>query len=104
MNVNERSECLEALAAATNQLRLAQASIAQVRAQSHGEVYEQVDLIAKRVYELKIKAEWLRYVLLGKMPIQPKVEDPEGRQDQDRRVGIDRRVAAMQQRLQLMAP
>jgi len=100
MNVPEREQFLDAMRETARLIKLSQAALERARSQCHGKVYEQVDLMTKRVYELRVKSEWLRHAvqegielsLLGQ-------DDPEGRQDPDRRIGIDRRIHAMRQQL-----
>ena len=95
MNDVEKARFTDALSQAAKMLELAQSQLQRARSQSAGELYDRVDLISKRVFELKVKTDWLRYSVLGK------VEDTtaNGRVSSDRRVGIDRRLVGMQKKL-----
>ena len=108
MNVLEREEFLDAMKEAVKIIKLTQAALQRARSQCHQEVYEEVNVMARRVYELKVKAEWLRYaVLSGMEPSAALSADPEGRPGADpasrlgadRRIAIDRRIQAMQRQL-----
>jgi hypothetical protein len=99
MNVLQRAEFLDAIADAAKAMKLVQAALQRARAQSHGEIFVQVDLMTKRAYELKVKSEWLRHAVLGKIELPVPPTGQEGRQDEDRRLGIDRRVARMQSQM-----
>lgn len=48
-------------------------------------------MIAKRAFELKVKSDWLRYSVIGKL----QVSAANDRVGSDRRVNIDRRVVGM---------
>src|SRR3954468_10466363 len=95
MDVIEKTKFVDALAEAAKLLELAQAQLQRARAQSQGELYERVDLIAKRAFELKVKADWMRYSALGKI----EVTAANDRVGSDRRVAIDRRIIGMQRKL-----
>ena len=99
MDVRERAEFLDAMRKTVRLIRLTQATLQRARSQCHGEVYEQVNSMTRQVYELRSKSEWLRYAALARGELSPRAPDLEGRQGADRRVGIDRRVRAIRQRL-----
>jgi hypothetical protein len=90
MNDLEKAKFLDAIAEAAKLLALSQTALQRARAQCGGELYERLDLLSKRAYETKVKAEWLRVSVLGKieLPIQQ-------RHAADRRMGIDRRIVGM---------
>ena len=92
MDETEKARFLDALAEAAEMLELAQAQLQRARAQCKGEAHDRVDLIAKRAFELKVKAEWLRYELAGKL--EPSEENR--RRGSDRRTSVDRRLVSMQ--------
>ena len=99
MNVLERAEFLDAIAETARLVKLAQAALQRARSQCHGEIFDQVDLMSKRVYELKVKSEWLRHAVLGKIELPVPPNGADSRQDEDRRLGIDRRIARMQSQM-----
>ena len=92
MDEAEKSRFLDAVTQAGELLELAQAELQRARAQCQGEVHERVDVLAKRAFELKVKAEWLRYGVLGK--IEPTQENRS--RGSDRRTSVDRRLVTMQ--------
>jgi len=104
MDVLEREEFLDAMKETAILFKLTQAALQRARVHCHGEVYEQVNVMAKRVYELKVKSEWLRYAVYGGIDLPLRQASGEGRQERERRVGIDRRVQGMRQELLPMAP
>ena len=91
----EKTRCVDSLAHAAKLLELAQEHLHRARSQCSGEVYNRVDLISKRAFELKVKSDWLRYSVLGKIH----VDAANDRVGSDRRVGIDRRLVGMQKLL-----
>ena len=95
MNDIEKTRLVDSLAHAAKLLELAQAHLHRARSQCKGELYERVDLISKRAFELKVKSDWMRYAVLGKI----KVTAANDRVGSDRRVGIDRRIVGMQKRM-----
>jgi hypothetical protein len=99
MNVRERAEFLDAMRKTVRLIKLTQTTLQRARAQCHGEVYEQINLMTKQVYEMRTKSEWLRYIALTRGELTVRQGDPEARQGADRRVGIDRRIQAMRQQL-----
>jgi hypothetical protein len=96
MNDIEKTRLVDSLAHAAKLLELAQAHLQRARSQCEGAAaYERVDLIAKRAFELKVKADWLRYSVLGKIH----VDAANDRVGSDRRVRVDRRIVGMQKLL-----
>jgi hypothetical protein len=91
----EKTICVDSLAHAAKLLELAQAHLQRARAQCAGELYGRVDLISKRAFELKVKTDWLRYSVLGKIHI----DAANDRVGSDRRVAVDRRIVGMQKML-----
>ena len=91
----EKAKFTDALAETTKLLELAHARLQRARALSEGAEYERVDLISKRAFELKVKADWLRYSVLGKIH----VDAANDRVGSDRRVRVDRRIVGMQKLL-----
>ena len=91
----EKTKFLDDLSQAGKLFELAQAALQRARSQTEGELNERVDVIAKRAFELKVKSDWLRYSVLGKI----EQNGPNGRQGSDRRVGVDRRIVGMQKRM-----
>jgi hypothetical protein len=102
MNVGEQADFLTAMAKVADLIKSTQAALQRARTLCHGEIYDEVDLMSKRLYELKVKSEWVRYATQGKVEL-PKV-DAEGRQSSDRRLGLDRRVAGMQKQMLAALP
>ena len=99
MEQSERTDFLAAMAEAAKLLRATQNALQRARGQCHGEVYDHIDLMCTRAYELAVRAEWLRQVAddNGKLTIE--TLQPESRQVPDRRKGVDRRIAGMQKQL-----
>jgi hypothetical protein len=95
MTEMEKARFADAMDEASKLLELGQAALQRARSQCKGEVRERVDLLAKRAFELKVKADWLHRSVLGKI----KPAGPNGRRRPDRRVGIDRRIVGMQKRM-----
>jgi hypothetical protein len=91
----EKTRFVDSLAHAAKLLELAQAHLHRARSECQGELYERVDLISKRAFELKVKSDWLRYSALGKI----QVSAANDRVGSDRRVGIDRRIVGTQKLL-----
>ena len=91
----EKTKFVDSLAHAAKLLELAQAHLHRARARCDGALYDRVDLISKRAFELKVKSDWLRYSVLGKIH----VDAANDRVGSDRRVGIDRRIVGMQKLL-----
>ena len=88
----EKDRCVDALEMAGKLFDLAQTQLHRARTQCDGELYERIDVIAKRAFELKVKADWLRYDVEGRIP--PGLAN--ARIASDRRVGVDRRIVGMQ--------
>ena len=101
MSNQERGEFLDAMTEMVNLLRRTQAAVQRARSQCHAEIYDHVDLMSKRVYELKVKSEWLQQGVLGLVQLEGPV-DADGRQGADRRCSIDRRVVT--RRKQMILP
>jgi hypothetical protein len=99
MDPVERTYFLSAMAEAAKLIRLAHTGLQRARSQCHGEVYEHIDLMCTRAYELQVKAEWIQHVALGDVKITLDAIDPESRQGPDRRRSVDRRIAAMRKQL-----
>jgi hypothetical protein len=99
MNVQECARFVDAMGEAEKMMKTVQAALQLARSQSHGELYLNVDVMAKRAHELKVQSEWLRHVVLGKIDLPPPAEGAQNRQAEDRRNGIDRRIASMQSQL-----
>jgi hypothetical protein len=100
MDVRELADFVEALAEAERLLGNTAAVVQRAKARCHEEIFEHVDVISKRLSELRVRSEWLRLVALGVIEPSTAPELKE-RQAADRRVAIDRRVTGM--RKQLMA-
>jgi hypothetical protein len=102
MDQVERTYFLAAMTEAAKLIRLTQTALQRARSHSHGEVYDHIDLMCTRAYELQVKAEWIQHVALGNVQITIEAIDPEIRQGPDRRRSVDRRIATM--RKQLLSP
>jgi len=102
MDAREKAEFAEAIAEAEKLIARTAAVIQRAKSRSHGEIYEHVDVISKRISELRVRCEWLRLVVLGAIePATP--ADPKARQGVDRRLAIDRRVEGMRKQLHSLA-
>lgn len=99
MDAMERAQFLAAMAEAAKLIRLAHTGLQRARSQCHAEVYEHIDLMCTRAYELQVKAEWIQHVALGDAQITLDRIDPESRQGPDRRRSVDRRIATMRKQL-----
>lgn len=98
MDAAEQAQFAEYIAEAQKLFERSQAVLQRAKARCHGEIYEHVDVIAKRAYELKVRAEWLRLAVLGE--IDPAAESAHSaRALPDRRNSIDRRVAGMRKQI-----
>ncbi|MEO8718091.1 MAG: hypothetical protein ABI423_07700 [Burkholderiales bacterium] len=98
MEARELADFAEALAEAEKLIANSAAVVQRAKAKCHEDFYEHVDVISKRLSELRVHSEWLRLVALG--IIDPSASpELKGRQGADRRVAIDRRVAGMRQQL-----
>lgn len=100
MDARELADFTEALAEAETLIARTAAVVQRAKARCHDEIFEHVDVISKRLSELRTRSEWLRLVALGVIEA-PALPEAKERQGVDRRVAIDRRVAGM--RLQLRA-
>ena|ERR1700682_2756485 len=97
MNAREQAEFVEAIAEAERLMARTEAVVQRAKSRCHGEIYEHVDVISKRVFELRTRCEWLRLVALG--VIEPSTSDSKERQSVDRRHAVDRRVVSMRKQL-----
>jgi hypothetical protein len=93
----EQSEFVAAMAEAEELIKRAQAALQRAKSKCHADVYEHLDVISKRAYELKVRSEWLRLAVLG--AIEPAAVDPHARESVDRRSAIDRRVEGMRKQV-----
>jgi hypothetical protein len=98
MDAREIADFVEALAEAERLIGSTAAVVQRAKLRCHQEIFEHVDVIAKRLSELRVRSEWLRLVVLGHIEAAPTPELKQ-RQLPDRRVAIDRRVAGMRQQL-----
>ena len=98
MEARELSDFVGALAEAERLIATTAAVVQRAKSRSHGDMFEHVDVISKRLSELRVHAEWLRLVAIG--DIEPNAS-PELRERQlaDRRVALDRRVVGMRRQL-----
>jgi hypothetical protein len=98
MDARELADFVEALAEAEKLIGSTAAVVQRAKAKCHEEIFEHVDVISKRLSELRVRAEWLRLVALG--VIEPSTApELKAREGADRRVAVDRRVAGMRQQL-----
>lgn len=98
MEARELSDFVAALAEAERLIATTAAVVQRAKARSHGAIFEHVDVISKRLCELRVHSEWLRLVALGDIEHAASPELPE-RQLADRRVALDRRIAGMRKQL-----
>jgi 16S rRNA G527 N7-methylase RsmG len=99
MDTEERTRFLEAIAETAKLVRLTQVALQRARAQCHGEVYEHVDVMCVRAYELQVRSEWLQQAVLGDLQMLVRAANDENRQFPDRRKSIDRRIVGMRNQL-----
>ena len=92
----ENEAFADALVEAGKLLELAQAQLQRARSRAPEEFVERADLLGKRAFELKVKADWLRCLALGRIRFSD-------RQSSDRRFGVDRRLIRMQKVLLSLA-
>jgi hypothetical protein len=102
MDAGEQAQFVEAIAEAEKLIVRTEAFIQRAKSRCHGEIYEHVDVISKRAFELRVRCEWLRLVVLGVIDPSPSAGAKQ-RQVVDRRHTIDRRVASMRKQLLLHA-
>lgn len=97
MDNSEQMQFAATIAEVQDLLARSLAMVQRAKLKCHGEFFEHVDVISKRTYELKVRAEWLRLAALGKV----RVDDTErsAREIPDRRSSIDRRVAGMRRQI-----
>jgi len=98
MDARELADFAEALAEAEKLLASTAAIVQRAKARCHEEIFDHVDVISKRLSELRVRSEWLRLVALGVIE-PPALPEGKERQGVDRRQAIDRRVAGMRQQL-----
>lgn len=102
MDARELADFAEALAEAETLIARTAAVVQRAKARCHEEIFDHVDVISKRLSELRTRAEWLRLVALGVIE-PPALPEAKERQGVDRRVAIDRRVTGMRQQLRAHA-
>jgi hypothetical protein len=102
MDVREEAEFAEAIAEAEKLIVRTGAVIQRAKSRCHGEVYEHVDVISKRILEARVWCEWLRLVALGAIESSTSADSKE-RHGVDRRHTVDRRVAGMRRQLLALA-
>jgi hypothetical protein len=93
----EQREFVQAMAEVEQWIRRTQAALQRAKSKCHADTYENLDVISKRTYELRVRCEWLRLAALGL--IEPVAVDPQARQSADRRAAIDRRVEGMRKQV-----
>ena len=99
MDAAERKHFLAAMTEAAKLIRLAHTALQRARSQCHGEIYEHIDLMCTRTYELQVKADWIQVVAQGDGKVTLDAIDPDSRQGPDRRRSVDRRIASMRKKL-----
>jgi hypothetical protein len=99
MDADERTRFLEAMGEAARLVRQAQIALRRARAQCHGEVYEQVEVMCTRAYELQVTSEWLQHVVVGNVALNVSAANDQNRQGPDRRKSVDRRIAGMRKQM-----
>jgi hypothetical protein len=102
MDARELADFTEALAEAETLIARAAGVVQRAKARCHEEIFDHVDVISKRLSELRVRTEWLRLVALGVIE-PPALPDGKERQGVDRRQAIDRRVTGMRQQLRAHA-
>src|SRR3970040_159958 len=102
MDARELADFAEALAEAEKLLASTAAIVQRAKARCHEEIFDHVDVISKRLSELRVRSEWLRLVALCVIE-PPALPEGKERQGVDRRQAIDRRVAGMRQQLRAHA-
>jgi hypothetical protein len=95
----ERASLIAAVAEAAKLIRLTQRALQRARSQCHGEVYQHIDIMCTRAYELQVRCEWLQQIALRNLEITLEAIDPQSRLGPDRRVAVDRRIAGMRKQL-----
>jgi hypothetical protein len=93
----EQREFVDAMVEAEKHIQRAQAALQRAKSKCHAEIYEHLDVISKRAYEVRVRSEWLRLSVSG--VIKPEPVDPQARQSVDRRSTIDRRVEGMRKQV-----
>ena len=87
------------MAEAAKLIRQTQMTLQRARAQCHGDVYDHIDLMCTRAYELLVKTEWIQHLALGNVKLTLEAIDPEIRHGPDRRRSVDRRIAGMRKQM-----
>jgi hypothetical protein len=97
MNTKEQAIFLDAISEVAKLINSTQAAAARAQSQCHAEIYEHVDIIAKRLYELRVRSEWLRHAVLAGWQL----EDAQAlnRHGPDRRQSVDRRIENMKKQM-----
>jgi hypothetical protein len=98
MQAWELSDFVAALAEAERLIASSSAAVQRAKSRCHEEIYEHVDVISKRLWELRVHTEWLRLVALGDI-VPPAAPPLKSRQLPDRRLSFDRRMASMRKQL-----
>jgi len=98
MNPVERAQFLASISEAAILIRKAQNELQRARSACHGELFEHMDLVFTRAYELQVRAEWMRQIALGNVSVSAGGAG-ENRQAPDRRRKVDRRVTGMRKQL-----
>jgi hypothetical protein len=98
MNEKERAAFLEAIEQALDLMRRAHGSLQAAQSKCHGNLYTCIEPMGKRMYELRINAEWLKQAALGRVSVES-ADQPDGRQNSERRQSLDRRVEGMRKKL-----
>lgn len=98
MKIADPAQFAEQIVEAEKLLERIPALLQRAKMKCHGEVYEHLDVIAKRAYELKVRAEWLRLAVLGQIDPSACAEHT-ARGLPDRRHSVDRRIAGMRRQI-----
>lgn len=98
MEARELSDFVDSLAEAERLIARTSAAVQRAKSKCHEDMFEHMDVVAKRLSELRVHAEWLRLVALGEIDSAASPE-MKAREQVDRRVALDRRVAGMRKQL-----
>ena len=98
MSEQERERFADAMEEAARLFEFGHAALRRAKTLCNGDLAERVDVMFKRAYEMKVKADWLRYSGLGKIDLPA-----QQRGAADRRVGVDRRIGKMLKELSSVA-
>lgn len=99
MELTEKLQFMRAIAEAQGLLERSLAALRGAKANCHGEVFEQTDVLAKRAYEVKVQVEWLRLVVAGAIDADAGSANGAPRSVPDRRSSVDRRVAGLRRQI-----